>query len=533
MSSAKLSKEEYQKQKDLEAARKAGTAPPELDEEGNEINPHIPQYIVKAPWYIDTGAPTLKHQRHVPSTPSSLLSSSLSSSSSSSLTAWYPRGQRNLDSIPTSFRKGACENCGAMSHSIKECMERPRKKRAKWTGLDLQPDEKMHHLELGFDAKRDRWNGYDPMEHTQLMEEWERVEEERKKIKAQKFNASLLHRPPQEILDEVDTSSDEEVEVEVEVEVEEEEDEEVEEVEEDEDEEVEIQNLEPKENPNEENTEKKEGLVEENEETKKETLEVEGSLKKKKKGKRVKVLHSHYEKKEDDDEEDEDKYAEHADMAGQKVDMKSRQTVRNLRIREDIPKYLRNLDLMSAHYDPKTRSMRDNPNKEEAMDEVNYSGDNFYRYTGDAPKMTEMMIFAWQAAERGNDVHFQANPSQAEFLYREYLKKKDTKNLKQKESILKTYGGEEHLLKPLLHEGVQQSEEYVEYSRTGKVLKGLEKPPACSKYTENVYPQNHTSVWGSYWVNGQWGYACCHATLYNAYCTGSLGKDGVTTVTST
>ena len=36
-------------------------------------------------------------------------------------------------------------------------------------------------------------------------------------------------------------------------------------------------------------------------------------------------------------------------------------TVRNLRIREDTAKYLLNLDVNSAFYDPKTRSMRENP----------------------------------------------------------------------------------------------------------------------------------------------------------------------------
>jgi hypothetical protein len=40
------------------------------------------------------------------------------------------------------------------------------------------------------------------------------------------------------------------------------------------------------------------------------------------------------------------------------------------RIREDTAKYLRNLDVGSAHYDPKTRSMRDNPNKEKDPREV-------------------------------------------------------------------------------------------------------------------------------------------------------------------
>lgn len=59
---------------------------------------------------------------------------------------------------------------------------------------------------------------------------------------------------------------------------------------------------------------------------------------------------------------DEDQYAD--DMApGQSVDMDSRTriTVRNLRIREDTAKYLYNLTDNSAYYDPKSRSMRENP----------------------------------------------------------------------------------------------------------------------------------------------------------------------------
>lgn len=65
---------------------------------------------------------------------------------------------------------------------------------------------------------------------------------------------------------------------------------------------------------------------------------------------------------EDDEDKDEDKYVDEVDMPGTKVDSKQRITVRNLRIREDTAKYLRNLDPNSAYYDPKTRSMRENPN---------------------------------------------------------------------------------------------------------------------------------------------------------------------------
>ena len=49
VSAARLTKDEYKKQKELEEARKAGTAPPALDEDGNAVNPHIPSYIANAP----------------------------------------------------------------------------------------------------------------------------------------------------------------------------------------------------------------------------------------------------------------------------------------------------------------------------------------------------------------------------------------------------------------------------------------------------------------------------------------------------
>ena len=85
------------------------------------------------------------------------------------------------------------------------------------------------------------------------------------------------------------------------------------------------------------------------------------------------------------DDNDEDKYVDKMDMPGTKMDAAERYTVRNLRIREDTAKYLRNLDLSSAHYDPKTRSMRKNPYEGtgKSQEEVDFAGDNFVRITGD------------------------------------------------------------------------------------------------------------------------------------------------------
>jgi pre-mRNA-processing factor SLU7 len=38
-----------------------------------------------------------------------------------------------------------------------------------------------------------------------------------------------------------------------------------------------------------------------------------------------------------------------------------------------------------------------------------------------------------------------------------------------------------------------------------------------------VLINNHTAVWGSWWHDGQWGYACCRQGVKNSYCTGATG----------
>ena len=32
-------------------------------------------------------------------------------------------------------------------------------------------------------------------------------------------------------------------------------------------------------------------------------------------------------------------------------------------------------------------------------------------------------------------------------------------------------------------------------------------------------------MWGSYWRDGTWGFACCHSLLKESYCTGEAGKE--------
>ena len=193
------------------------------------------------------------------------------------------------------------------------------------------------------------------------------------------------------------------------------------------------------------------------------------------------------------------------------------------RIREDRAKYLYNLDPNSAHYDPKTRSMRENPLKDQDPHSLTYAGDNFQRYSESTTDMANVQLFAWQAADKGSDVHLQANPTQAEMLHKKFKEKKAEQQDTNKESILAKYGGEEHLDAPARELLLAQTENYVEYTRSGKVLKGQEPAKAKSKYQEDVLINNHTTVWGSFWSDGQWGFKCCRSFLKGSYCTGAAG----------
>lgn len=114
--------------------------------------------------------------------------------------------------------------------------------------------------------------------------------------------------------------------------------------------------------------------------------------------------------------------------------------------------------------------------------------------SGDTSKRAQAQLFSWEAQHASVDVHLLAEPTKAEKLKIEYIgKKKEIKSSIQ-ESILERYSGKEHLQvlpKALL---LAQTEQYVEYSRAGKIIKGAEKPVVSSCYEEDVYIYNHHSV---------------------------------------
>ena len=213
-------------------------------------------------------------------------------------------------------------------------------------------------------------------------------------------------------------------------------------------------------------------------------------------------------------------------------------TVRNLRIREDTAKYLRNLDLQSAHYDPKTRSMRENPTPDDHPSDAfvrggegggkssalqKFAGDNVNRGTGDAVGFERLAGHASAAFDKGQEIHPQAGPSAAELLYKQFREKKSALSQSTKSSILDKYGDASE--KTPAPEGLLlgQTEAYSEYDRAGRLLRGAERAAQKSRYEEDVLDQNHTHVWGSFWSGGRWGYACCRSHQKGSYCTGAKG----------
>ncbi|KAJ4286288.1 mRNA splicing protein [Kalmusia sp. IMI 367209] len=377
---------------------------PDASAAARERNEYIPAFISKKPFYAvdETGGDSdyLEHQR-------------LQKQEQDS--RWYDRGKK-VGPAATKYRKGACENCGAMTHKKKDCLSRPRKAGAKFTGRDIEADEAVQDVQLGWDAKRDRWNGYDATDYTQVIEEFNELEEMRKRAKEA-------------------ASGD---------------------------------------------------------------------------------------KKSGDEEEDEgDRYEAETDMG-----RKQATSTRNLRLREDTAKYLLNLDLDSAKYDPKTRSMVDTGATEDNAAAL-VAEEGFMKASGDAAEFEKAQRYAWETQERGDrhKIHLQANPTSGEFTRKKQLQEAEEKKAAKKKALLDKYGGQDRFNDDTLRKtGVTENERYVEYDERG-LIKGAPKVKAKSKYPEDVYINNHTSVWGSWWANFKWGYACCHSTVKNSYCTGKAGRD--------
>ncbi|RZC81075.1 hypothetical protein C5167_043652 [Papaver somniferum] len=326
---------------------------------------------------------------------------------------------------------------------------RPRKKGAKWTNMYIMPDELIETIELDYEGKRDRWNGFDPSTYARVIDKYEAKDEARKNYLKEEQLKKLEDKNNNQCGDEAVSDGDD-----------------------------------------------------------------------------------------DDPSRDEAKVDESEQVDYAKVEKRVRTTgggstctVRNLRIREDTAKYLYNLDVNSAYYDPKTRSMREDPNPDSDPNEKFYEGDNKHRKSGQAVDFNQLNMHVVEAYEKGHDAHMQAAPSQSELLYKNFMENKQKLKSKTKDTIMEKYGNaatEEDIPRELL---LGQSESQVEYDRAGRIIMGQEMHIPRSKYEEDIYINNHTTVWGSWWKDGQWGFKCCKQSIKNSYCTGAAGIEAAEAAT--
>ncbi len=376
---------------DPKAARLPGPA-------SKEENAYIPEFISRRPFYVEETTDYLEHQR--------LTKKEVDEK-------WYDRG-RKAGPAATKYRKGACENCGAMTHKAKDCLSRPRARGAKWTGRDIEADEVIEEVALGWDAKCDRWNGYDASEYAAVV--------------VQKQELDRMRRAAQE-----QQAADE--------------------------------------------------------------------------GREL---------------EDGDRYAEESDMSRHQPT-----STRQLRLREDTAKYLLNLDLESAKYDPKTRALVDGGATTDDKAAALFAEEGYLRASGEASEFERAQRYAWETQEKEGDtsLHLQANPTAGEFLRKKQREDDDRKRLAHDNMLRDKYGDTAAAAMPASLRGmaITESERFVEYDEVG-LIKGAPTKVARSQYPEDVFLNNHTSVWGSWWSNFQWGYACCHSFVKNSYCTGEDGK---------
>lgn len=433
-------------------------APPPK-ESNNGRNEYIPQYISSKPFYVEDllkDTEYLSHQR-----------AKAEQKDTIDKAKWYERG-RKTGPAATKYRKGACENCGSMTHKTRDCLSRPRKTGAKWSGKDIEADEAVEDVKLGWDAKRDRWNGYDVREYDSVVRDFEDMEELRKRTSSADAKRS------------------------------------------------------------------------------------EGDAEDSGKG-------NNDDNDNDNNNDDDTRYAEETDM-GRNQSTSTRQ----LRLREDTAKYLLDLNLDSAKYDPKTRSMDTtsrslNARTGTAAGNTDLASEGFVRPShdpsSDAAAFERAQRYAWSLQEKpttdttsttgttgtnqpppatatATRMHLEANPTASALQHKQHLASQAAQKAQRQAYLAERYGtgtgtstsaststsARKHMV-PLA------VSTYTTYDPvTGRPMDAGPAPVPKSRYVEDVHPGNHTAVWGSFWREGRWGYACCHGLVRNGYCTGEEGK---------
>jgi pre-mRNA-processing factor SLU7 len=180
-----------------------------------------------------------------------------------------------------------------------------------------------------------------------------------------------------------------------------------------------------------------------------------------------------------------------------KKDSKKKQEgEKTVRLREDKAIYLKDFQTGKITYDPKSRMIRDETTGF-------YNEDNlFVRHkTGEALKFEQVeKRSAWEnnsTSDKDGDRKFIVNPTLSEMQTVKKTVELSAKSAALKTSLMNKYNND-----------VQSGEN-----------DEADEEAVTSRYTEDVLINGHTSVFGSYYKDGIWGYRCCKQTDLDSVCT--------------
>ena len=323
--------------------------------------------------------------------------------------------------------KGSCANCGSAQHKTKECVERPRKLKSNsmlTRGIDIAGADRASGVfsqpsGTEFEAKRDRWNGYEP---------------EMQKDAIQKFAAK----------------------------------------------------------------QKSESLSHSHHDQKSKTTRLDNAG-----GGEFDI--ADLSSSDSDDNLDDD-------SAKKKFKRAHNDHLQTLRIREDTVKYLRRDN--EGVYDPKTRTWSQALQSGNGSSSVDLA-DNFVKWTGDAPDVIQMQVFAWDAHSKGVDVNLQADPTRAELLRKELDKKQHDQVTKISSDIELKYG----------HQRPFKRSQSIEFFQTqvvsGATYATIKSSSRIGEDDFEKYAPGHSAIWGSYFdvATFCWGYDCCRSLNRDEKCS--------------
>jgi pre-mRNA-processing factor SLU7 len=124
--------------------------PEKLPNEGDLTGATLPEYVRNQPWYFRTPGDSAGHQRIAP----------YAQQVRTELSEFYHHGKSKKPEV-VKWKPGCCNNCGSSGHSEYDCPERPRKRNARMAGKGVVVKEIPETHKLSFDAKHDRFAGYD------------------------------------------------------------------------------------------------------------------------------------------------------------------------------------------------------------------------------------------------------------------------------------------------------------------------------------------------------------------------------------